>query len=224
MFATVHSHEGVVLLERTPIGKTKPSKAEPDEAPPRASPFYRAGGKRLLDVALGVLALLLSLPLIAALALLVRVQRKGRIIEKVEAYAPDGRQIRFARFNTSHPDDVGRKVDHYWRRDTERTPVNDFLIRSGLDRLPALIAVVRGDLALVGPDVQSFRREDSKVTPVRPDRSVRPGLTGLGRLTGQSYGLGFSENLDDFYARHESLRLDLRIMLKSLRLTAAATF
>jgi len=215
MFSDIHADEGVVLLDRTRIGAAQAAVARPGQAPPRRG-FYLASGKRVLDLSLASLALLLSLPLLAALALLVKTQRKGRILERVEAYAPDGREISFVRFNTSHPDDLDRKVHQYWRRDTERTPVNDFLIRSGLDRLPALVAVVRGDLALVGPDARSFRVDKAEIPP------LRAGLTGFQRLTGKAYGYGIEGRVDDLYVKYASLRLDLRIILKSLRRTIAA--
>jgi lipopolysaccharide/colanic/teichoic acid biosynthesis glycosyltransferase len=198
------------------LGKRKMEKPEDTAEPVEPNNFlYLVVDKRLIDVVIATPTFILSLPLIAILALLVRLQAKGPVFERFAGYGPDGKELSLVRFNTSDPADRNRKVDYYWRRNAARTPLNDFLIRSGLDRLPGLIAVIRGDFSLVGPELTTFRKEKKLYW-------VRPGLTSLARLNGNAHAYGLGESADEFYIRSLRFGLDLRLMVKSVQLIVSA--
>jgi lipopolysaccharide/colanic/teichoic acid biosynthesis glycosyltransferase len=134
----------------------------------------------------------------------------------------DGRVFRIFKFRTMVPD-AERDTGAVWSSsgDPRRTRLGAFLRRTGLDELPQLWNVLRGDMSLVGPRperpalIEEFRRE---VPGYMLRHKVRAGLTGWAQIHGWRGNTSLHERLehDIDYIQNWSLGLDLRILLVTM--------
>lgn len=168
--------------------------------------------KRVLDVYLGVVGLVLSLPLQLFLALVVRLVHGSPVLFRQERPGKDGEIFELMKFRSMRHPDAAHVTD------AERlTSLGKFLRATSLDELPTLVNVVKGDMSLVGPRpllVQYLGR----YTPEQARRhEVRPGVTGLAQVRGRN-GLTWDEKLalDVGYVDNRSLTLDLRVLWETV--------
>jgi exopolysaccharide biosynthesis polyprenyl glycosylphosphotransferase len=179
--------------------------------------------KRALDVSLGSALLLLTLPLLAVAALLVR--HAGRpILYRQTRMGEGGRLFTMYKLCTMRQDHDQRPV---WssRSDPRVTSVGRFLRRSHIDELPQLINVIRGDMSLVGPrpEQPEFVAQLEQKLPFYSRRhAVKPGLTGWAQVhcgyAGSEDGSLWKLCHDLYYLKHRSMALDLRILWRTLRI------
>ncbi|MEM7482275.1 MAG: sugar transferase [Acidobacteriota bacterium] len=177
--------------------------------------FYRRYGKRVLDLALAIPALLAAAPLLVLLALAVRIRLGSPVLFRQRRPGRRGKLFELVKFRTMRD---ARNPDGEPLPDAERlTAFGSFLRRTSLDELPELWNVLRGDLSLVGPRpllVQYLER----YTPEQARRhDERPGLTGWAQVNGRN-ALPWPERFrqDVWYVDHLSLGLDLRILARTL--------
>ena len=188
--------------------------------------------KRVMDVTLVVMSMPLWLPLIAFIALLIRVSSPGGpIIFKQLRTGQGGRRFGMYKFRTMVPnaEELKSKYAHLnelqWpdfkiTNDPRITRIGKFLRKTSLDELPQLFNVLRGDMSLVGPRPTSFGPETYQLWHTsRLD--VKPGITGLWQVFGRGQ-LEFDDRLrlDIAYIERASLWLDIQILL----LTVVAAF
>lgn len=170
--------------------------------------------KRLIDVVGASLAGLLLLPVLLLLALLIRVTMGPPIFFVQRRPGLGGRPFDLVKFRTmavSRPEDPPRP-------DGERlTAVGRWLRATSLDELPELLNVVKGEMSLVGP-----RPLLMEYLPLYSERQarrheVRPGLTGWAQVNGRN-AISWEERLemDVWYVEHQSVGLDLRILLRTV--------
>ncbi|WP_053171504.1 exopolysaccharide biosynthesis polyprenyl glycosylphosphotransferase [Streptomyces sp. SBT349] len=196
------------------------------DPPPR--PHRRPGrlGKRGLDVVLACAALAVAAPVLAACAVAVRVADGPGVIFRQERVGEDGRPFTMLKFRTLRPADE-REAASRWTvaGDPRLSAVGRLLRRSGLDELPQLWNVLRGDMSLVGPRPERphFVERFSDIYPGYADRHRMPvGLTGLAQVSGLRGDTSIEDRtrFDNFYIETWSLWQDVRIMLR----TTAACF
>ena len=177
--------------------------------------MYRRVGKRLLDVALALAALLLLLPFIGLIALLVRTQLGTPALFRQQRPGLRGRPFTIFKFRTMTD---ARDEQGNLRPDAERlTPFGRFLRGASLDELPELWNVLRGDMSLVGPRPLLMQYLD-RYTPEQARRhEVRPGITGWAQVNGRN-ALSWEQKfaLDIWYVDHLSLSLDLKIIAMTI--------
>ena len=185
--------------------------------------------KRLLDVVLAGLALIVLAPLLVVVALAIRVTSPGPVLFVQERYGLNKRRFRMYKFRTMVPNaealiaqleerNEAKGPIFKMQRDPRVTPLGGWLRRTSLDELPQLINVLKGDMSLVGPrpmavrDVQLF---DQAWFMRR--FSAPPGMTGLWQVSGRSQ-LGFDDwvALDLKYIDEWSLGLDLEILARTI--------
>lgn len=171
--------------------------------------------KRLTDLVLGSLLLILAAPVMLAIGLLILLF-DGRPVFFVQTRPGlHGEPFRCRKFRTMRPPAPGQAV---WTTDAERmTKVGRFLRRTSLDELPELLHVVSGRMSLVGPRplLMEYLPQYNEVHRRRHD--VRPGMTGLAQINGRR-SLTFSQrlDLDVEYVRNHCLRMDLGILARTL--------
>lgn len=171
--------------------------------------------KRALDLTVGVMALVMGSPVLAAVAIAVRRSLGSPVLFRQERAGRDGHRFLLVKFRTMRAPDPGEEGPDF---DGGRLgPLGRFLRASSLDELPSLANVVRGDLSLVGPrplPVRYLPRYDA--VQVRR-HEVKPGLTGWSQVHGRN-DLSWDEKhrLDVWYVDHASFRLDLRILLMTV--------
>jgi putative colanic acid biosynthesis UDP-glucose lipid carrier transferase len=188
------------------------------------TPFYgyRGVAKRLTDIVLSLVILLLLLPLLAMIAVLVKWTSPGPIIFKQRRYGLDGREIAVYKFRSMRVTEDGPTIRQASKTDDRITPIGAILRRSSLDELPQLINVLQGRMSLVGPRPHAVAHNEEyrkliKGYMVR--HKVLPGITGLAQVNGcrgETAKLEEMEarvNYDLDYLRHWSPMLDIKIIL-----------
>ncbi len=184
--------------------------------------------KRAMDILVAGVALLLLSPLMALIALAIKLDSPGPVLFAQTRVGKDGRPFTMLKFRSMVADAESRLAEledrneavgplFKIRDDPRRTRVGRFLRRTSLDELPQLINVLRGDMSLVGPR-PPLPREVEQYQPWHRRRlSVRPGMTGLPQVSGRS-NLTFDEMalLDLYYIQNWSPTLDLMILLRTI--------
>ena len=173
---------------------------------------------RALDLLLGGLGSLLTAPLVALAALAIRLESPGHPIYRQRRVGRDGRAFEIYKLRTmvrgAEFTGAGLAIQE---GDDRITRVGGFLRRTSLDELPNLWNVVRGEMAIVGPRPTVQIQVDQYTERQRGRLSVKPGITGWAQVNGRA-SLPWSERieLDLWYVEHRSLRLDLRILARTV--------
>jgi lipopolysaccharide/colanic/teichoic acid biosynthesis glycosyltransferase len=184
--------------------------------------------RRVLDIVVAALGLLLAGPLLALAALLVWLEDRGPFLYRRRVLGLGGREfdalkLRTMRVDadnwlTGRPELLAQYQGNVKLQDDPRvTRVGRILRRLSIDELPQLVNVLRGDMGLVGPRM-IHRSELERYGEMGAERlSVRPGITGLWQVSGRQ-DLSYAERieLDRRYLRERSLRLDIEILLRTL--------
>jgi exopolysaccharide biosynthesis polyprenyl glycosylphosphotransferase len=192
--------------------------------------FYRTNRlfKRMIDVALVVLAAPVALPLFVLIALLIRLEGPGPILYAQPRVGENGRMFNMIKFRSMIPDaekyreqlvkELNLDPRHPKIPDAPRmTWVGRILRRTSLDELPNLINVLRGQMSLVGPRPPT-PDEVALYEPWHMQRlQIMPGITGLWQINGRS-DVPFDEMclLDIYYIENWSVKLDLQILVMTL--------
>jgi Undecaprenyl-phosphate glucose phosphotransferase len=179
--------------------------------------------KRLLDATGSAVALVLFAPLMALIALAVKLGSPGPVIFRQQRVSMGGKVFNIYKFRTMrHVEDEQPGAAAWTRRDDPRiTPVGRWLRKTSLDELPQLINVLRGEMSLVGPrperpELIDRFREDWRGYMLR--QHVKAGITGWAQVNGLRGDTSLRKRIqyDIFYVRHWSLRFDLRILWLTL--------
>jgi lipopolysaccharide/colanic/teichoic acid biosynthesis glycosyltransferase len=179
--------------------------------------------RRAIDVAVSLLGLVASSPLLALAAVAIRLETPGPVIYRQRRVGRGGEEFDMLKLRTmiEGAEHVGAGLAVN-RGDPRITRVGALLRRSSLDELPNLVNVLRGEMSLIGPR-PTLPRQVARYSPRQRERlRVRPGITGWAQVNGRA-ALTWSERieLDIYYIEHRSLRLDLRIAWRTLRLVLA---
>lgn len=191
------------------------------------TPFYGTTGvlKRLSDIVIATIALIVTLPITIAIALAIRLTSKGPIIFKQRRYGLDGSEINVYKFRSMRVQENGPEVRQATRNDDRITPVGRFLRRTSLDELPQFFNVLQGRMSVVGPRPHAVAHNETYRKLIKGymiRHKVKPGITGLAQVNGARGETDTIEKMelriryDLEYLRHWSLRLDLKIILKTI--------
>ena len=189
------------------------------EIQPEIMPQWQKHLKRLFDVALSALVLVLGLPLFLAIALAVRLGSKGPIFYSQERIGQYGRPFHIHKFRTMFTDAEKQGPQLSSDYDPRITPTGRLLRKYRLDELPQFWNVVKGDMSLVGPrpERQFFIDQIVAVAPhYRHLLRVRPGITSWGQIK-FGYASTVQEMVDRMkfdilYVENMSLSMDLKIL------------
>jgi len=167
--------------------------------------------KRVIDVLGASTALVVLSPLLAVVAVLVRVRMGPPVLFRQLRPGPEGRPFELTKFRTMTDQ---RGPDGTLLPDAQRlTALGRFLRRTSIDELPELVNVVRGDMSLVGPRPLLMEYLPRYSAEQARRHEVRPGVTGWTQVNGRNE-LTWDEKfaLDVWYVEHRSTRLDLEIL------------
>jgi lipopolysaccharide/colanic/teichoic acid biosynthesis glycosyltransferase len=184
------------------------------------SRYLSSRRKRALDVLLGSVAFVLTAPALAVTAVAIRLETHGHAIYRQRRVGRNGRPFLLFKLRTmvSGAEHIGAglAVD---AGDARITRLGAWLRRTSFDEVPNLVNVLRGHMSLVGPrptvQVQVDRYSDRQ----RRRLDALPGITGWAQVNGRA-SLPWHERieLDLWYIEHASLRLDLRILVRTARM------
>jgi lipopolysaccharide/colanic/teichoic acid biosynthesis glycosyltransferase len=174
--------------------------------------MYQHFGKRLLDLTLALLLLVVLSPLLLVTALAVRRRMGSPILLRQRRPGLGGKPFTLVKFRsmTDARDAQGQLLP-----DAERlTSFGATLRASSLDELPELFNVARGDMSLVGPRPLLMQYLDRYTAEQMRRHEVRPGITGWAQINGRN-AIDWEQKfaLDVWYVDHVSFRLDLKILL-----------
>ena len=178
--------------------------------------------KRCMDVVVSSVALLVTAPLMALIALVVKLTSAGPVFYRQERCSLNGRIFQMLKFRSMCLD-AEQQTGAVWaeRDDPRRTPLGRFLRRTSLDELPQLINVLKGDMSLVGPRPERpvFIQQFSRTIPNYMARHcVKAGITGWAQVHGWRGNTSLRKRLqyDLYYITHWNPWLDIRIMWMTL--------
>lgn len=179
--------------------------------------------KRVLDIILGTVAVVVTLPIVVIVALLVRFSSPGPILHKQERVGLHGRPFKIVKFRTMRVD-AEKPGEPVWAEldDPRATAIGRWLRRTHLDELPQFFLVVKGDMSLVGPRPErpEFVRELETTLPLyRARYSMRPGIAGWAQIH-YPYGASVEDALaklryDLYYVKNWGPLLDTAILMRT---------
>jgi putative colanic acid biosynthesis UDP-glucose lipid carrier transferase len=183
--------------------------------------------KRISDVVIATLIIILISPLLLALALGVKLSSPGPVIFKQRRNGLDGEEIVVYKFRSMVSQDNGPVVRQATKNDPRVTPFGAFLRRTSLDELPQFFNVLQGHMSIVGPRPHAVAHNEEyrrliKAYMVR--HKVKPGITGWAQVHGHRGETDTLEKMkarieyDLEYLRNWSLGLDLQIIVRTIRL------
>ncbi|MBQ6570397.1 MAG: sugar transferase [Clostridia bacterium] len=188
-------------------------------------PYYKVI-KRILDIFIAVLAIIITSPvmLIASIMVLCDRSAKGSLIFKQNRFGKDGKLFKIYKFRTMRkdaPDEVPTGVFS----DVEKylTRPGKFLRKTSIDELPQLFNVLKGDMSIVGP--RPLVRTEEEIHKLRQKNgiyTILPGVTGWAQVNGRDMvGAEEKTEYDKEYLRRMSFWFDLKILLMTARLVVS---
>ena len=184
------------------------------------SRWLRSPLRRAVDLVLATVALALFAPVLAVAAIAIRVETPGAVLYRQRRVGRGGAPFELFKLRTmvTGAETMGRGliVD---AGDDRITRVGALLRRTSLDELPNLVNVLRGEMSLVGPRPTVQVQVDRYTERQRRRLDALPGITGWAQVNGRA-SLPWHERieLDLWYVEHASPRLDLRILVASVRM------
>jgi len=171
--------------------------------------------KRIFDIIASGLALIILLPIFAIIGIFIKLDSKGPVFFIQERVGKGGKIFRAYKLRTMV--DKAEKMDKGLKKDDPRITRVGRYLRWGIDELPQLINVFKGDMSLVGPRPTLVEQVDQYTKEHRRRLEMKPGITGWALVNGRNK-LSWIEKIeyDIWYIDHWSLWLDLKILLMTL--------
>ncbi|OGG00926.1 hypothetical protein A2153_06225 [Candidatus Gottesmanbacteria bacterium RBG_16_38_7b] len=201
--------------------------------------LYDSFAKRIIDIVLSAVLLVLFTPLCLILAILIKIDQFGPVFaDTPERVGKDGRLFKMYKFRSMivnahmllrHDPKFSTLYAKYKRnsyklkKDPRVTFLGKFMRKHSLDEMPQLLNVLKGDMSLVGPRAyypdeleNQQRKYPTTKTLVRKVLSIKPGITGYWQVSGRSE-VNFDKRIamDADYVRKRSLWYDIKILLKT---------
>jgi len=189
------------------------------------SRFHIRRLKRLVDIAVALVLLVVTAPLMAVAAVLIRLTSPGPVLYRQERLGRDSVPFTLLKFRTMRADAETQSGPVWATEDDPRiTRLGKWLRKFRIDELPQLVNVLRGEMSLVGPrpEREVFIRKLAEKIPFYAERLlVPPGITGWAQVK-YPYAASIEESriklqYDLYYIKHMSLFLDLYIILKTIK-------
>lgn len=193
------------------------------------TPFRNGNGfvKRASDIFFSLIILVLVMPVLLGIALAIKMTSPGPVIFKQRRYGLDGQEIVVYKFRSMRVVEDGTTIVQAKVNDSRITPLGAILRRTSLDELPQFINVLQGHMSIVGPRPHAVAHNElyrKLIKGYMVRHKVKPGITGWAQVNGYR---GETDTLDKMqgrinydldYLRNWSLRLDIHIILKTIRL------
>jgi lipopolysaccharide/colanic/teichoic acid biosynthesis glycosyltransferase len=176
--------------------------------------------KRMLDTVIAAIGTAITGPVVALLALAIRIESPGHPIYRQTRVGEHGQPFQIYKLRTmvrgAEFTGAGLAIQE---GDDRITRVGAFLRRYSLDELPNLWNVLRGEMSIVGPRPTVPVQVEQYTERQRGRLNVKPGITGWAQINGRA-SLPWAERieLDLWYVEHWSLALDLKVLARTLRL------
>lgn len=191
---------------------------------PQLMPEWEKKIKRLLDLIIAFVSLIISMPLIVLVGIAIKIDSKGPMFYRQERTGKDGKSFKIFKFR-SMIQNAEKNTGPVWsiKDDPRVTRVGKFVRKIRIDEIPQMINVLKGDMSLVGPRPERpyFVEKLSHEIPYYKRRlKVKPGITGWAQIKHK-----YDESVEDvkeklrydlFYIENMSLRMDFKILFRTL--------
>jgi O-antigen biosynthesis protein WbqP len=174
--------------------------------------------KRLLDILLTLIAVLLLSPLVLMTYLLVKLTSTGPALYWSQRVGRNNQLFSMPKFRSMRvgtPQIATHLMNQQSNPNSFLTPIGSFIRKTSLDELPQLWSVLKGDMSIVGPRPALFNQDD--LVSLRTEQGVhtlKPGITGWAQINGRDeIPIPQKVALDAYYLANQSVCLDLRIIL-----------
>jgi lipopolysaccharide/colanic/teichoic acid biosynthesis glycosyltransferase len=211
------------VLRRMPLSLVRTSDLAIGEG--LTSPV-RAAAKRIFDLVMSTILLACTAPLLALLAVVIRLDSEGPVFYSQERTGRSGKTYRVHKLRTMHVD-AEKLSGPVWasQKDPRVTRVGAFLRKTRLDEIPQVFAVFRGDMSFVGPRPERpyfVQQLKSQIPFFGLREAVKPGITGWAQIR-YPYGSSVDDakaklEYDLYYVEHQSLFLDLVICFHTAKI------
>ena len=193
------------------------------EIPSDEMPPWQNSMKRLLDISISLLSILLLIPFYVLIAILIKQNSKGPIFFLQERVGKNGTPFKIIKFRTMFVNAESNGPQLSSTNDSRITPIGKFLRKTRIDEFPQFMNVLKGDMSLVGPrpERQFYINQIVEKEPHYLQlTSVRPGITSWGQVK-----FGYAENVNEMirrmkydllYLKNRSLFLDFKIMFYTI--------
>lgn len=177
--------------------------------------------KRTFDIIFSIISLPFALIFIFIFSIIIKLETSGPIFFSQERVGLNGKYFRVIKLRSMAMDAEKNGAKWATQNDPRVTKVGRFIRKTRIDELPQLFNILKGDMSLIGPRPERpmFTAEFNEQVPGFVDRlSVRPGLSGWAQING-GYDLTPREKLklDLYYIDNKSFILDLKIVLKTIK-------
>lgn len=194
------------------------------EVNPQLMPVWERKIKRLMDVVISLIVLILTLPITPLVSLAIKLNSEGPVFYKQTRVGKDGKEFKIYKFRSMF-NNAEKHTGPVWstKNDPRITRVGKIIRKFRLDEIPQFINVLRGEMSLVGPRPERpyFVEMLSKEIPLYKRRlKVKPGITGWAQVKHK-----YDESIEDvkkklqydlYYIENISLRMDLKILLRTI--------
>lgn len=194
------------------------------EVNPQLMPVWERKIKRLMDVVISLIVLILTLPITLLVSLAIKLDSEGPVFYKQTRVGKDGKEFKIYKFRSMF-NNAEKHTGPVWstKNDPRITRVGKIIRKFRLDEIPQFINVLRGEMSLVGPRPERpyFVEMLSKEIPLYKRRlKVKPGITGWAQVKHK-----YDESIEDvkkklqydlYYIENISLRMDLKILLRTI--------
>jgi lipopolysaccharide/colanic/teichoic acid biosynthesis glycosyltransferase len=203
-------------MARSGYGASEAQVAWPQARSVRASMSV----KRALDICFSLLLLVVLVPLFLLLCMLVYAESGAPVFFGQRRLGRGGRQFKLLKFSTIRRQPTAADLEGSHAaldgQDRDITRLGRFLRASGLNELPQLFNILRGEMSFIGPRPAVLAHEQYYTEWHRRRLDAAPGVTGLAQVCGRNaIPWGWRVALDRYYVEHYSLGLDLAILLKT---------
>lgn len=188
-----------------------------------------SGFKRIVDVILGCIGLVLLSPVFLILAICIKIDSKGPVIFAHKRIGKNGKEFNMYKFRSMYEnaeemiENFNEEQKREWQEnfklenDPRITKVGNFLRKTSLDELPQIVNIIKGDLSIIGPrpvideELEKYGKHKDKFL------SITPGLTGYWQANGRS-NTTYEERMqmELYYIDNQSLWLDIKIFFKTI--------
>jgi lipopolysaccharide/colanic/teichoic acid biosynthesis glycosyltransferase len=180
----------------------------------------RAGAvllKRSMDVMVALALLILLLPMLAVVALLIRLESRGPALFRHRRVGERGKEFELWKFRSMRIDTLKYERSPTSTSDPRLTRIGRLIRRVSFDEIPQLLNVLKGEMSLVGPRPEMAFIVNQYTSMERRRLLVKPGITGLWQISsGRMAPIHHNLQYDLYYIQHENALLDVAILLRTI--------
>lgn len=174
--------------------------------------------KRLIDIILSLIVLIVFLPIWIVVAILIKTTSKGPILFLQDRPGQYKKIFKVYKFRTMKPGSEKMVKGQEVMGDDDRvTSIGKFLRRTKIDEIPQVLNVLKGEMSLVGARPERVASLEDYDDEISKRLNMKPGMTGLAQVSGNIYlSLQDRYKFDVYYVEHFSLWLDIKIIFRTI--------